>query len=353
MDAIQTGRAKDIAARLLRALTAGVEPIYRFGVLRRNRSFDRKVGVVRVGRPVVSIGNITTGGTGKTPVVCWLARRLYAAGKRPVILTRGYRGKQGVSDEAELLRKALAPLDPSTSEQAVPVVVNADRVAAAEQTIASRAMTSLFILDDGFQHRRVARDFDLVLIDATRPFGFDRLLPRGQLREPRASLGRADAILLTRVDLVAAEQLEHIEGQIRDHTSAPIFRCSHQIDMVVKGTDRPSARESIEMIAGKPVYAFCGLGNPQAFFESLRRSQARLVGTRAFADHHPYSEEDLKQIRKEAEIAGAERIMTTAKDAAKLQADDIWVAELGLRFEGDHESRLLDMVAGSIRSPGR
>lgn len=349
MDAIQTGRAKDVSARLLRALTASVEPMYRFGVSRRNRSFDRRAGVVRVGRPVVSVGNITTGGTGKTPVVAWLAQRLYAAGRRPVILTRGYRGKEGASDEAQLLRRALAPLDPSSTEAAVPVIVNPDRVAAAEQTIASRAMTSLFILDDGFQHRRLARDFDLVLIDATRPFGFERLLPRGQLREPLASLGRADAILLTRVDLVESDDIERIESTLRTHTAAPMFRCSHVIDVVVKGTDRPTARESIEMLAGKRVFAFCGLGNPEAFFESLRRANARIVGTRAFADHHAYSTDDLKRIRLDAEVASAERIITTTKDAAKLHADDIWVAELGLRFQGDHESRLLELVTSSIR----
>ncbi len=349
MDAIHSGRAKDVTARLLRALTASVEPAYRLGVSRRNRSFDRNSGVIRAGRPVVSVGNITTGGTGKTPVVAWLARRLYAAGRRPVILMRGYRGKDGASDEAELLRRALAPLDPSTSDPAVPVIVNPDRVAAAEQTIGSRAMTSLFILDDGFQHRRLARDFDLVLIDATRPFGFDRLLPRGQLREPLASLNRADAILLTRVDLVESDELERIEGVLRVHSAAPTFRCSHVIDVVVKGTDRPTARESIEMLAGKRVFAFCGVGNPEAFFESLRRARARIVGTHAFADHNAYNDDDLKQIRKQAERAGAERIMTTSKDAAKLNADDIWIAELGLAFAGGHESRLLELVTSSIR----
>src|SRR4051812_23350103 len=189
---VMNGTERGVAAMSLRALTSAIEPIYRGVVNARNARFDRGRSVQRVDRPVISVGNITTGGTGKTPVVRWLADALRARGIQPAILMRGYKSAPGqTSDEQELLRSQL----PS-----VVVHANPDRVAGAQEVLRDHPDVQAFILDDGFQHRRLHRDFDLVLIDATNPFGYDRLLPRGLLREPLAGLARAHAILITRAD---------------------------------------------------------------------------------------------------------------------------------------------------------
>src|SRR5205814_1694442 len=180
----------------------------------RNSSYSRGIlRSARAARPVISVGNITTGGTGKTPVVRWLASRLRDQGKHVAILLRGYKsaGAAG-SDERELLDRLL---NASTSDNPVIVHANPDRVAGAAETLQKHPDVDVFVLDDGFQHRRLQRDFDLVLIDATNPFGFGHVLPRGLLREPLGGLGRASALLITRCDQVAHEALGQVEQKLK------------------------------------------------------------------------------------------------------------------------------------------
>ena len=208
------------SAPLLRA----AEPVYSGIMAARNRVFDAGIGVKRLPRPVVSIGNVTAGGTGKTPVVRWLCEQLRSLGHNPAVLLRGYKSVDGVSDEQRLLHSLLNP------PGGAPVIVraNPDRFAGGSDVLRERPGTDVFVLDDGFQHRRLARDFDLVLINAAEPFGFGHVHPRGLLRESLRGLGRADAVLITLADAVAALALEAIESRVRQfHADIPIYHASH------------------------------------------------------------------------------------------------------------------------------
>src|ERR1700722_16404745 len=189
---ILSGSDGSLRGRVVRGLTAIAEPAYAAAMAGRNLAYSRGwFSSRRLPSATISVGNITTGGTGKTPVVRWLAGRLREAGKYPAVLLRGYRATTGgVSDEQQLLARGLT--------DAIPVIANPDRFAGAEQALGHNGKIDAFVLDDGFQHRKVKRDFDLVLINATEPFGFGHVLPRGLLREPMAGLRRADALLITR-----------------------------------------------------------------------------------------------------------------------------------------------------------
>lgn len=344
--AIQSGAAGDLAARLLRAGTSGVSSIYSIVVDRRNRQFelDGKKSH-RIDRKVISVGNLTAGGTGKTPVVAWLARRLFALGEKPAILTRGYKSRGGTSDEAQLLESELKQLDPNSPASPIPIGVDPDRIKKARSLLESNPEITVFILDDGFQHRKLARDFDLVLIDATNPFGFDQLLPRGMLRESVDGLKRAHAVLITRSNQVDRSMIDSIKDRVQSIASIPIYQSNHELD----GLKRGNAQESIELIRGEKVAAFCGIGNPDAFFDLLERSGAKLVMKRALADHHAYTESDIDDLRKQADQSGAKRIITTAKDGIKLKdIHDVWIVELGLRFEAGDDEKLIRLIQQSI-----
>ncbi|HEX8141563.1 MAG TPA: tetraacyldisaccharide 4'-kinase [Pyrinomonadaceae bacterium] len=311
--------------------------------------------VHRVGVPVLSVGNLTTGGTGKTPLVEWLARAVaLRQGKRVCILTRGYgradeRRRVLVSDGHSVLADALEGGDEprllaESLRSVAAVVSDADRVAAAHWAIAN-LQSEVFILDDGFQHLRIARDLDIVTIDATDPFGGGRLLPRGRLREPVRGLRRADLIVVTRtdqardIDLLRA-QLEHLSGGRQLLFSSTRTRC-------VRPLSETSASEAVS--AGslpQPIAAFCAIGNPRAFFSHLEKDGHTLVYTRAFPDHHVYTQADAQSLLRQARAAGAEALLTTAKDAVKLGALGFdlpcYVLEIGLEF--DDEARILRLI---------
>jgi tetraacyldisaccharide 4'-kinase len=276
----------------------------------------------KLDRPVISIGNITTGGTGKTPLVEYVAKMIASQGKRVCILTRGYGRKDphvqvivsdgyGVlaspseaGDEPYLLATKLAGK--------AAVISSADRIAAAQEAIKDFG-TEVFVLDDGFQHLRLARDLNIVCIDATNPWGGGRLLPYGRLRESLEGMSRADCVVLTRCD-----QVESVDG-LRDEVvrligGRPIFESRMRPVRVV------SLKNGPEMIAvpGR-VGAFCAVGNPSSFFESLRQLGYELGLERAFADHHAYSQSDVDELNQLAKQTGAMALVTTAKDAVKLK----------------------------------
>lgn len=255
--------------------------------------------------PVFSVGNITTGGTGKTPLVVWLCNALSGRGVKCAILTRGYRTKPGqMSDEPALLGKACK----------APVVVDHDRVAGARKAIAQHGARAL-ILDDGFQHRRLKRDMDIVAIDATCPFGYGRMLPAGLLREPVSSLARADAVLITRFDQAEDEQMRRLEQTIRTYAPGiPIAKAVHRHTHAVMTGSR---RLSLDELRAKKVFAFCGIGNPKAFYDCLRQHGMTLTGTRTFDDHHPYTDSDMKSLYQQASAGGAEILLCTQKDWVK------------------------------------
>ncbi len=261
----------------------------------------------RVEATVISIGNLTAGGTGKTPLVVWLCRYLGDKRLRSAILTRGYKTLAGeLSDEPALL----AAQCPN-----VPVIVDPDRVAGAGAAIRNGA-AQVLVMDDGFQHRRLARDLDIVTVDATVPFGYGRVLPAGLLREPVTGLQRAHAVVLTRCDQVTDETLRDIEETVR--------RVNHDL-VVVRSAHVPSGlrtADGAEIDLGKlrdqRVFAFCGLGNPQAFFRTLEHLGAISVGSHVFDDHHHYTVDDLRRIRREARERQGGLILTTQKDWMKI-----------------------------------
>jgi tetraacyldisaccharide 4'-kinase len=283
----------ELAARLRVSL-------YRHGVLARRR----------LDGTVISVGNLTVGGTGKTPMVLWLAERLIAEGQRPAILTRGYRGEaprndRGLpgADEVALLRARLGGR--------AQLGVGKDRYASGRTL--ERHGAKWFILDDGFQHLALHRDADIVLLDASDPFGGGKLLPSGGLREPLAALQRASVVVITR-----SEHAPAVESLVRRNTNAPVFYAQAELQAVLRAPalavewplpDRAAAR----------VFAFCGIGNPQAFFDDLRRWGFSVAGERSFRDHHRYSPADLAALERAAEAVQADALICTEKDVFNLR----------------------------------
>ena len=319
---------------------------YAAGVGVRNLLYARGVlGMRRVGVPVVSVGNITTGGTGKTPVVRWLVEQLRGVGYRPGVLMRGYkRAAGGVSDEQAMLEEML--------EGGV-VHAEADRVAGAKQVLAEHPEVDVLVLDDGFQHRRMGREFDLVLVDGREPFGYRHVLPRGLLREPMRGLGRADAFVITHSDEIGEGEQRAIEEELRSHNAAaPVYRARH----VQTGLRAGEQRLEMGKLGGRRFYAAAGIGRPEGLERKLAQFGAGYCGHRWFEDHHDYGAEDLAAIRREAKAAGADVVVVTEKDWAKIRrlagaGDDgmpIWRLEMRIAFEGQGESGLLEFIRTTI-----
>jgi tetraacyldisaccharide 4'-kinase len=276
----------------------------------------------KLDRPVISIGNITTGGTGKTPLVEYVARTLAAQGKKVCILTRGY-GREdphlqvivsdgyGVlaspseaGDEPYLLATKLTGL--------AAVISSADRIAAGREAIKDFG-SDCFVLDDGFQHLRLARDLNVVTIDATNPWGGGRLLPHGRLRESVEGMSRADCVVLTRCDQV--ESVTAVREEIAQLiNNRPIFESRMRMVRVA-----PLKNGGETIMPPARVAAFCAVGNPSSFFASLRAASFEIAVEKVFADHHVYSQEEIDSIVRSAQETGANALLTTAKDAVKLK----------------------------------
>ena len=307
----------------LRLLT----PVYAGVVSARNSLYD--MGALRArpaGVPVISVGNLSTGGTGKTPFVIWLVERLRALGKNPGVLSRGYGRAEGAAqnDEGALLSERLSEL---------PQVQEADRVAGAAALEALGA--DLIVLDDGFQHRRLARQLDLVLIDTTRPWGLppaapgapplEALLPRGLLREPLTSLKRADAVVLTRCDQSSEATLAELEREVARHApKAPIAHAVHRPARVVT----PAQREEPSWLDGRPVTLLSGVGHPGAFEETARSLGAEVSAVHVFDDHHVFKRGEVEGLCEE----GTE-LLVTAKDAVKLRALGVTCSSLEVELD--------------------
>lgn len=336
---IMSGHTRGIGATLARAALSCVEPIYTAIVGTRNHLFDRELmSISELPRPVISVGNLTTGGTGKTPVVQWIVRELQSMSHRPAVLLRGYKRSdtQASSDEEQLLRDSLG----------VPVFADPKRVLAGQKALRAHPEIDAFVLDDGFQHRQLARDLDVVLIDATNPFGYDHVLPRGMLRESLNGLARVDVVVLTRTDLAPPGQVQEIERSVRSVNAAvPILRSTHRMDDVsISATNEAAtpessvARRSLSSLRGHRVWAFCGIGNPDAFESGLRQSGVDLVGMTRFGDHHPYDVADVERLQSAAASAGGSLLVTTEKDMVKLRElpgllSSVPIASVGVRIE--------------------
>jgi len=256
---------------------------------------------------VISIGNITCGGTGKTPAVEMLARELLARGRRPAILSRGYRSDdEGKNDEEKLLAKNLPD---------VPHHADPDRVRAGRKAISGGA--DVLLLDDGFQHARLARDLDLVLIDALDPFGGGRVLPAGLLREPLEALNFADLIAITRGNLVSPELLGILRGLLRDRFPG-IPRLEIEADPIGWEELGGSRQLPPDSPPGKRVAAFAGIGNPEAFRRELLKLGLEIPVWVSLPDHCRYRPRHLEEVRRRAREAGVDVVVTTAKDAVKI-----------------------------------
>lgn len=283
---------------------------------------------------VISVGNLTVGGTGKTPVVLWIAQRLLAEGKSVGILTRGYRGKSAprgttrtgapvdsTSDEVQLLRARLG--------ESAAFGIGADRFASGRE-LSARGV-QWFVLDDGFQHMQLARDVNIVLVDATNPFGGGHLLPAGRLREPPSALVRADIVVITR-----AAHAPAVEAAIHRDSRAPVFYARSQLDSVHGVT-----LESADTGARK-FFAFCGIGNPSAFFEDLRDWNFPVVGRRCFPDHHRYTQQDASAICDEAHRSGADVAICTEKDWFNMRGIhwnslEVFYCRVSMHFDREEE----------------
>lgn len=261
---------------------------------------------------VVSVGNLTTGGTGKTPLVVWIARWLQQRNIATAVLTRGYGARPpggGDSDETLLFRRLLPK---------VPLLVGKSRLRLGRQAV-ERFNTECAILDDGFQHLAIGRDLDIVLVDSLMPFGFERLLPRGLLREPPGCLRRADLLVFTRSDLCPKDDLRALHRRVREICgSRPIVESAHRPVRFYRHLTEES--RPLGWVKGRRVFAFSALGNPDAFPRTLQTLGAEVLGHRAFRDHHWYRESELDEIAQAAAEAGADAVVTTEKDAVKIAA---------------------------------
>ncbi len=315
---------------LLRRLLWPLSVLYGAGVRARvwlyaNRWFKQR----RLNAPVISVGNLTVGGTGKTPMVIWLAEKFLADGKRVAILSRGYRGANGTSDEIELMKFRL--------QGRVFFGVGKNRFAEGRR-LELQQHIDVFLLDDGFQHLKLSRDLNILLMDASRPLAGESLLPAGQLREPIAAMSRANLIIFTRAE-TASGTLEAI-GKLHQY---PVFAASTRL-LGFRRLGGDITLLSVSEIGGGPFFAFCGLGNPDAFLRDLRTWGVPISGQLIFPDHHRYSERNMLEILQAGKRSGANAFVTTEKDAqnlAGLKFEDapIYIAVIGLEVTPEADFR--------------
>ncbi|OLC95696.1 MAG: tetraacyldisaccharide 4'-kinase [Acidobacteria bacterium] len=296
----------------------------------------------RLEAAVISVGNLTVGGTGKTPMVIWLAEKFLADGKRVGILSRGYRGSNGTSDEIELMKFRL--------QGRVAFGVGKDRFAAGKR-LESQQPIDIFLLDDGFQHLQLARDLDILLMDASRPMQGEFLLPAGRLREPLSAMSRANLVVFSRAETVPGT-FEAIDKLSR----FPVFGSATRL-LGFRRFGGDFSLQSKEQIGVGPFFAFCGLGNPDAFFRDLRNWGLAICGQAIFPDHYRYRERDILRIKQAAKQTGANAFVTTEKDAQNLLGRNveetplyICVIDLVVSPEADFRNILDEMLAVRTRA---
>jgi tetraacyldisaccharide 4'-kinase len=310
-ESILDGSTRSIAAQLLRGLLWVTSQPYGVAVQARNWMYDRGwLEAKGASLPVISIGNLTAGGTGKTPACAMVARWFRGHGVRVAILSRGYRAlEDGANDEARELESMLPD---------VPHLQSPDRCAMAELAHEELGM-QLLLLDDGFQHRKIRRNLDIVLVDATEPFGYGYLLPRGLLREPIRSLRRADIVIATRSDQVERQRLSELKNRVqRYNPKAAWLEAEHAAVALINGQ---GDRLPLDALTGKDVFAISAIGNPRSFESSLKRLGANVIEHAIFPDHHAYSRIDIERLEAHLSTANPmpKMLICTGKDLAKLQ----------------------------------
>jgi tetraacyldisaccharide 4'-kinase len=342
--AVITGQRRDLAAQLVKMPLIVASWLY--GAAVRLILAGYHSGLIKrrhLSVPVISVGNLTLGGVGKTPMVIYVARLIQSKGLKPVILTRGYMPPNEEfyqSDEAQVLEEVLD----------VPVVVNPNRYQGGLRAI-ERHKPDVLILDDGFQHWQLFRNLDIVLIDASMPFGNRRVLPAGILREPLSSLKRADVVVLTRT------------GQLQTDGLKTLIRSMHDRVPLIETAHRPTTLKNIltghlEKLTklSQPLVAFCGIGNPNSFKTTLASLHADVKAFEIFPDHHPYTLVDMERLKEICLKYHTRVIVTTQKDAVKLtgftdfwQGYDVYSLNIDLQItQGEHEfaERILHLLHG-------
>jgi len=343
---------------ILRVLAALLAWFYGGLVSVRNRLFD--IGIIKshgFDCRVISVGNLTTGGTGKTVMVLWLARFLLEEGLRVAIVSRGYRGEAAgrvliVSDGQKILVDSrISGDEPQLLARrfpGIPVVCSPKRVLAV-QTAIKKFQSEVIILDDGFQHRFLARDLDLVMLDSQNPFGNGRLFPRGILREQTAALARAQALVLSRFD-GSEKAEENLTNLRREWPDKAVLTTSHRPASLFEATTQQE--RSLDSLQEVRLAAFAGIGRPNDFFRSVRALGARLVYACSLPDHHPLSTELLTALVQEAAELEPELWLTTEKDWVRLPRVlpnnmALWVMTVELDIRDDR-SRLKALVRNSL-----
>nr|WP_303649933.1 tetraacyldisaccharide 4'-kinase [Desulfobotulus pelophilus] len=347
----RSGKNRDAGDYVL----SGLASLYNAGLTFRNRLLDRKRGVRYLPVPVISVGNIVAGGTGKTPMVRTLARMLSKMGLKVAILSRGYGGgleKKGglVSDGKEIICSVSEAGDEPfllAETSSAMVYVGADRFKNGLDAVARGA--NIILLDDGFQHRRLHRDLDLVLVDSRYPLGNGRLLPRGILREDPVGLLRAHALIFTHWTFCETIPRERAEALCvwAEQAELPCFFCQHR--QVDRALPLPPPEK-----AGK-LMVFSAIADGRGFADTLRQQGLTVVLTLIFPDHHSYGPSAMHQLEARAREAGADALVTTAKDAVKLPVPSEWSmplyvkdAEVSFRdhaaFEEWLEGRIQDFL---------
>lgn len=324
---IVSGRRRGAVAALARCALAAIEVPYTLAVCWRNYGYDRgHTPTQRVTVPVISVGNLSMGGTGKTPLVAWIAERLQQRGVRVALVSRGYGAKTGEKNDEALELEARLP--------GVPHLQNPNRVAAAERAITD-FNAQVILLDDGFQHRRLARDLDIVLLDAVEPFGHGRVFPRGTLREPISGLRRADVIALSRADMVDAAERTRIQVICERENPNAVWIEMRHAPVCLRSIDGQQA--PLAALSGRPVAAFCGIGNPAGFRHTLSICGYHVLGLREFPDHHAFTTAEAQAIADSARQQNAAAVVCTHKDLVKLNGQDfggmdVWAIEIGLNI---------------------
>lgn len=309
--AIITREDNSTQAKFIRLGLATASRVYHPIIATRNILYNHGLRKAHpLGQPTISVGNLTAGGTGKTPIVTDITQRLIAMGKQPAVLLRGYHAHEGLSDEAQLLADALSP--------GAAVHMHAKRRIGAANALAANAAINCFVLDDAFQHRQAKRDLDLVLIDATNPFGHDYILPRGLLRESMQGLKRADGIIITRADLITPQALHTLAEQIAKAAGqAVLAQTAFVWDGYLNADNEHLSLEQLkDLKEDLKVLGVCGVGNPKAF-ETMLTKELGPQPVVSMDDHHIYRHDDLTELFLMATRHEAKAIVTTEKDWVK------------------------------------
>jgi len=328
---ILSGQQRGIIAAIVKSTLSAFTLPYLAVLNTRNTLY--KKGIVRSSRlpvKVISIGNITTGGTGKTPLVEFSVKYLSGSGRKVAVLSRGYGGDNSSQEGDGMVNDECLTLIENLQD--VPVLAGRDRVKSGEKAINDFGVNCV-VLDDGFQHLRLKRDLDVVVIDALNPFGGENLIPRGSLREPLQNLERADLFIISHCDQGNEQIIRSIYKKLDQiNHSASVCESIHRpvhFDTIADGSIL-----ELEWLKGKRVYALSAIGNPESFSNTLKGLGADLIKHRVFQDHHVYTEEEIEDVISAAQLLGADAIVVTQKDIVKIRKMNIKNANiLSLRIE--------------------